>query len=199
MPNPNLPFPPEIQASVYEMLDCGSARLAYARAKGVSLVPYDIVVSATFSSTSVSLVPDVGRKDKISSDTVVREITYQVTNLQTPAGFDSITNEFFELQSGIVARLRVDAAGGGYLPVPDYQPIKRIARCFPRGWLLSYNMGLKMDFQALVPLPFPVQVDFIFHGETVYWLPAIQMDNTVAFQKLANMGYNVTGYTDSGT
>jgi len=191
-------YPPEIVEGVFAMLNAGSARLAYARAKGVSLVPYDILVPALFSSAGVTAVPDAGNQEKIQQDTIIRKVDYQITNQNSPAGFDSITNEFFALNSGIQARMKIIAAGGGYNPVPDFQPLELIKREFPRGWLLTYNNGIKMDFQASVPLPFAVQVNVVFHGETVYWLPALQMTNADAFRALQALGYNVNGYMNSG-
>ena len=180
---------PAMAEAVYDMLTVGSPRLAYALACGVPLVPYDINCVALFGDVSVVLVPDVGQNVKIVQDQIVREIRFQVQNQTTPAGFDSITNYFFEQESGIEARLKTVGAGGGYNPVPEFTPIKLIAGPLRRGWLLTYTNGLVMDFQATVALPFPVKVTFTFKSETVYWPRLIDMTSYEALQKLKSMGY----------
>lgn len=191
-------YPPELVADVYRLLGLGSPRLAYARANGVSLVPYDVVVPAPFTSTSVTQVPDAGNKEKLQQDVVVVSSDFQITNIETPSGLDSLTNFFFAQDSGIVARMKIVGAGGGYNPAPDLQPVEFFRRTYRPEWLLTYNNGIKMDFQATVPLPFAVNVNVVLHTETTYWLAALQMTAAEAFRKLTELGFNVTGYNKSG-
>jgi hypothetical protein len=181
--------PTGMAAAVWEMLTLGSPRLAYALACGVPLVPYNIKVAGLFPSTNTTLVPDQGQNVKIVQDMIVREIKFQVQNQNTPGGLDSITNYFFQLESGIEARLKTVGAGGGYNPVPEFQPIATIAGKLRKGWLLTYTNGLVMDFQASVQLPFPVKVTFTFESETVYWPRLIDMTSYEALRCLKKMGY----------
>lgn len=180
---------PAMAAAVYEMLQVGSPRLAYALACGVPLVPYDIKVDGLFTDTSVTLVPDKGQTVKIVQDMVVHEIAMQVQNQNPPSGMDSLTDFFFELESGIEARIKTVGAGGGYNPVPEFTPIKTIVGPLKKGWVLTYTNGLIMDFQATVPLPFPVKVTFVFKSETVYWPRLIDIDSAKALERLKKMGY----------
>jgi hypothetical protein len=180
---------PGMACAVFDMLVVGSPRLAYALACGIPLVPFDIKCSGLFTDPSVTLVPDVGQNVKIVQDMVVREIKFQIQNQKTPAGLDSITNYFFEQESGIEARLKTVGAGGGYNPVPQFMPLKLIAGPLRTGWLLTYTNGLVMDFQATVPLPFGVQVTVAFKSDTVYWPRLIDMTSEEALKKLKKMGY----------
>lgn len=180
---------PAMAQAVYDMLTIGSPRLAFALACGVPLVPYQVPVVALFGDTSVTLVPEVGNDVKIVQDFAVKKVVFQVQNQETPSGFDSITNYFYELESGIEARLKIVGAGGGYNPVPVFTPIREIAGDLDRPWLVTYTNGFVMDFQATVPLPFAVKVTFSFKGETVYWPRLIDMSSLEALKALKKMGY----------
>lgn len=177
---------------VYSLLKLGSPRLAYAVACGVPLVPWTFNVQADFTSVGQTEVSQAGNNVKIVQDTLIQEIKIQVQNQNTPGGTDSLTNFFYELESGIEANLKIVGAGTGYMPVPEFTPLKHIARKFACGkeWLLTYNNGVEMDFQATVsPLPFPVVVTVSFEGVTSAWPKLIDISQSDAVQKLKSLGY----------
>lgn len=188
-------FTVQMASEVYRLLDLGTPKLAYARAMGFTLEPFWILVPALFSNTSVITVPNAGNPSKIFQDTLITEVDYQVQNQNTPAGFDSLTNEFFELQSGIQAQIKVEQGAGSYNPAPDYTPIKLLRKKLLRPWLVGINCGFKMNFKATVTLPFPVEVDFVFFGETTWWPKLMDMTALQCLKKLQEMGF-VTSIQD---
>lgn len=174
---------------VWDMLQLGSPRLAYAIANGFPLVPYEFTVQAIFATQGTTLA-DQGNQEKIVWDVLIDDICFQVQNGITPSGLDSLTNWFFQYQSGIEARIKIIGAGGGYNPVPDYTPINLVARKIKRPWLLTCTNAIKMDFQATVTLPFsPVTVSFVFNGTTCYWPLLIDLPDVMAIKGLEKMGY----------
>jgi hypothetical protein len=190
---------PQLAAEVYKALRYGSPRLAFAQACGVPLVPFSIRVVGDFPDVAQALSPSDGNTIKIVQDTFISEIKFQVQNQNPPSGLDSLTNFFFELESGIEARLKTIAGGTGYNPVPDFTPIKLISRRLvdeqSGPWLLTYDNGLVMDFQATVlPLPFPVKVTFVFEGKTSYFPKIIDMSQLQAVKMLKEMGYLCDAY-----
>lgn len=182
-------FTLEMTSEVYRLLDLGTPKLAFARAMGFTLEPFHIIVSAPFPTTQTASVPNAGNSSKIFQDTLITEIDYTVTNTATPAGFDSITNYFFAEQSGITAQIKVEQGAGSYNPVPDFTPIRLLRKKVCRPWLLGINCGIKMNFKASVVLPFPLQVDFTFYGETTWWPKLMDMTALDALKKLNAMGF----------
>jgi hypothetical protein len=187
----------EMAKNVYRYLRLGSPRLAFAAACGVPCIPWSFRVEADFTSTSQTNVFQAGNDVKIVQDTFIEEIKIQVQNQNTPGGLDSLTNYFFELESGIEAIMKVVGPGTGYVPVPQYTPLKHIARKFSQDslWLLTYNNGVQMDFQATVtPLPFLVNVTVTFEGFTSAWPKIIDMTQAEAVRSLKKLGYLCDAY-----
>src|SRR5579875_3235646 len=122
------PCPPgvtiEMAKDVYRYLRLGSPRLAFAAACGVPRVPWSFRVEADFTETSQTEVTQAGNDVKIVQDTFIEEIKVQVQNQNTPGGLDSLTNFFFEMESGIEANMKVVGAGTGYMPIPEFTPLK---------------------------------------------------------------------------
>lgn len=200
-PPPN--YSPEVIRDVYECLGEGLLRLAVCRSRGIPYSPFDLEVSALFASQNVVDVVDAATKQKIQQDTLVRQIGYSVTNQNSASDpLTIIGNFFFSLQSGIVCRLKVEGPGpGGYNPIVDFEPIEiavgngvRGPRVLCRPWGLTYNTGMKMDFHASVPLPFPVQVDVVFHTETCKAPQVWDMAYSDAVMELKAKNFNLNGY-----
>src|SRR5579875_9832 len=195
------PCPPgvtiEMAKDVYRYLRLGSPRLAFAAACGVPRVPWSFRVEADVTETSQTEVTQAGNDVKIVQDTFIEEIKVQVQNQNTPGGLDSLTNFFFEMESGIEANMKVVGAGTGYMPIPEFTPLKHIARKFSKDqlWLLTYNNGVQMDFQATVtPLPFLVNVTVTFEGFTSAWPKIIDMTQAEAIKGLKKLGYLCDAY-----
>jgi hypothetical protein len=182
---------PELSCAVQEYLTIGSPRIAWAISQGVPTVPFKLNVIADFPDTTTDLVPDQGQQDKIVQDWVIRNVRYQVQNQRTPGGVDSITNYYFEQESGIEAKLKTIGGGGGYNPVPEFTPIRQVAGPLGKPWLVTYTNAFKMDFIATVPLPFRVKVTVTFEGETIYWPRLIDMTSLEAIRKLKDAGFAV--------
>ena len=109
-------------------------------------------------------------------------------NQDTPSGLDSLTNFFFEQESGILATMQIVGAAGGYQPYNFFTPIKLM--CGPKKmWLITYNNGIVMNFNASVALPFPVTVTFVFRCRTSYWRKLLEMTSWEALCKLKEMGF----------
>lgn len=187
----------EMAKDVYRYLRLGSPRLALAAAVGVPMVPYSIRVEGDFATTSQTEVTQAGNDVKIVQDTFIEEIKIQVQNQNTPGGTDSLTNFFFELESGIEATMKIVGPGTGYMPVPEFTPLKHIARKFNQDnlWLLTYNNGVEMDFQATVsPLPFAVNVTVTLEGITSTWPKIIDISQVEAIGRLKKLGYLCDAY-----
>ena len=184
-----------LSAGIYAMLAAGSPRLALAKARGVPLAPYIINVRATFSDTTVSVIPDVGSDVKIVQDTLIDALVVRVENQSLTANqnqFQSLSDFFFNFQSGIEALLTVQGAPR-YDVVNKFTPLSTIADMvsggshWPGGWVLTYQQQLKMDFNAKVLLPFaPVEVICTFRG----WVPVtasfVTMSTKEALDSLTN-------------
>jgi hypothetical protein len=187
----------DLACEVSELLSLRSARLALAVATANPLVPYSIRAQGTFTSTAQDIVTDVGTDVKVSQDTRIDEISYQVQVEQTPAGFDSLIQFFFQYVSGIEAKLKVvsgRAGGVGYEVVPNFTPISLIARKTPR-WLITLAEGIIMDFQATIPLPAaPVTVTFDFKGRTSPLSRLTDVSNKEALQSLKELGWDCGMY-----
>jgi hypothetical protein len=176
--------------AVYELLQAGSPRLAYAMSRGVPLFPYVIIINALFADTSETDITNAGNLPKIVQDTIIDDVDFQVQNQNTPQGFDALTNYFFQLESGIKADVKIIGAGGGYNMIPDFTPLALIKRAIKQpGWLLTWNNGIVMDFHASIPLPFPVEITFAFKGRTSYWPRLIDISNDEALRKLKESGF----------
>jgi hypothetical protein len=181
-----------LASEVYRLLDLGTPKLAYARAMGFTLEPFHILVSAPFTTTQTTTVPNAGNASKIFQDTLVTEIDYTITNTATPAGLDSLTNFFFSEMSGITAQIKIEQGAGSYNPVPDFEPLRLLRKKLFRPWLLGINTGVKMNFRASVVLPFPVQVDVTFFGETTWWPKLMDMTTLDCMKRLQSMGFMVS-------
>jgi len=153
-------------------------------------VPYSIRVVGPFTDVSQTLVPDVGNDVKIVQDSLIKKIRFQVQSQNPPSGQDSLLNFFYQYQSGILARIKTIAGGTGYNPIPNFTPINLCARELETPWLLTYNNGIVMDFEASVsPLPFPLVVTFVFEAETTVFPKTIDMTNMQAIRALQDMGF----------
>jgi len=179
---------PAISKLVYELLRAGSSKLAYSVASGFPLVEYAYTLEADFETTSTTTIANVGQDQKVVQDSIIDDVVYQVQNQNTPAGLDSITNYFFELESGIEATMQIVGAGGGYEPYNMFTPIRLM--CGPKKmWLITYNNGIVMNFNASITLPFPVTVTFVFRCRTSYWRKLLEMTSYEALCELKEMGY----------
>lgn len=168
-----------LSQGIYAMLAAGSPRLALAKARGIPLAPQTLNVRALFSTTSTSVIPDVGSDEKITQDLLVDAMVVRVQNQSTTANqsqFQSLSDFFFGFTSGIEATLSVQGAPR-YSPVDKFTPLSNIADVvnggshWPGGWVLTYQQQLKMDFNAKVLLPFaPVEVVCTFRT----WQPVTQ-------------------------
>jgi hypothetical protein len=187
--------PSHVVEEVYRLLDLGSPKLAFAVASGAPLVPFYIPVAGLFQTVGQTLVPKNGNPSRLVQDTIIEEIELQVQNQNPPSGLDSLTNEFFELQSGIEATVKIVGPGGGYNPVPDQMPLKSIKGYLRRPWLLTYTNGINVDYFATVsPLPFPVKVTLTFKGVTSYWKRLIDISPLECLRGLTDMGYLCDSY-----
>jgi hypothetical protein len=183
--------PEPLAYEVWDLLRIGSPKLAYGVATGFPMVPFDVNVVADFVDVATPVLPGQGNQNKIVWDMAVYEIAYQIQNKATPAAFDSQTNYFFELESGIEATLLVTGAAGGYTPVVNYTPLRLISGKLARPWLLTYNNGIVMSFQATVTLPFPVKVTVTFKSETCLWPALLDMTGSECLIRLREMGYMI--------
>jgi hypothetical protein len=156
---------------------------------GFSLTPMYVNVIGDFVDPSVTLVPGQGQQDKISWDLAVYEVAYQIQNKNTPAAFDAQTNFFYQLESGIEATLLITGAGGGYSPAVNFTPLRLLATRLDRPWLLTYNNGIAMSFQATVPLPFAVKVTVCFKTRTCLWPVLLEITGYEALGRLKDLGY----------
>lgn len=183
----------DLEASVGCLLASGSPRLALARALGVPLAPYLINVRAKFPDTSVQIVPDVGSDVKIVQDTLIDAMVVRIFNESLTANqnqFQAQSDFFFTLQSGIEAKLDVVGAPR-YSVAPTFTPLANLLDTingnshWPRGWVLTYQQQLMMNFIPKVTLPFtPLEVVCTFRG----WIPTnemfVSMTNREAIEKL---------------
>ena len=181
-------FEPETARIIYDLLRAGSSKLAYSVASGFPLVEYAYTLEADFDSASTTEVNNVGQDQKVVQDSIIDDVVFQVQNQDTPSGLDSLTNFFFEQESGILATMQIVGAAGGYQPYNFFTPIKLM--CGPKKmWLITYNNGIVMNFNASVPLPFPVTVTFVFRCRTSYWRKLLEMTSWEALCKLKEMGF----------
>jgi hypothetical protein len=194
-PCPSDSCPAHVKTNVYDMLQKGSPRLAYALACGVPLGPWKTTISAIFDTTTTATVPEVGNNIKIVQDTIIDRISCQVQNNNTPSSdFSSLADYFFSLQSGILAKLKVVGAPR-YSVVDQFTPISEIVGPTD-GWILGLTNGLIMDFSSTITLPAaPLTVNFVFHGRTSYWAKLIKLDDATCVRQLEAKGYDVSMYS----
>ena len=183
----------DLEASIGILLASGSPRLALARALGVPLAPYIINVRARFPDTATSVIPDVGSDVKIVQDTLIDAMVVRIFNESTTANqnqFQSQSDWYYNFQSGIEAKLDVVGAPR-YSVAPTFTPLASLFDAFngdshwPRGWVLTYQQQLMMNFTTKVVLPFaPIEVVCTFRG----WVPTnemfVAMTNREAIDKL---------------
>lgn len=142
---------------LFEFLEMGSPRLALARAMGVPFAPWMVSCTATFTSTSPSLQPDVGADTKFSQDQWVDAAIAKVISQNTPLNPFSTMSDFFQnWQNGIQVKLFADGS-------PRYDVIPRFTQLgnafdvtnptWLGDWVLTYNQQLTMDFQTTFALP----------------------------------------------
>jgi len=170
----------DLEASIGILLASGSPRLALARALGVPLAPYLINVRAQFPDTATSVIPDVGSDVKIVQDTLIDAMLVRIFNKSTTANqnqFQAESDFFYTIQSGIEAKLDVVGAPR-YSVAPTYVPLALLMDAFngdshwPRGWVLTYQQQLMMQFTTKITLPFaPLEVVCTFRG----WIPTNEM------------------------
>lgn len=181
-----------LDGPVWDMLRAGSPRLALARALGIPFAPYLINVVATFSDTTVSLVPDVGSDQKIYQDTLIRSMTYRVLNESANANqnlFQPQSDFYFSQQCGIAATLDVQGAPR-YSVSPNFTLLSNMVdmigpALFPYQWILTYQQQLFMSFQALVQLPYaPITTIVTFRAEIPIVDTVAEMTNQEAMNRL---------------
>jgi hypothetical protein len=177
-----------------------SPQIALCLARGDQLVPLVLSCKATFSDPNVSNIPNValeGGSTPIVQATVIDHVDYQINQQNAFSGqtLKSLADFFFNLQSGISATIDIFGAPR-YSVAPFYQPLRTLAaflkRGFPYGWFLNYSQGIKMSFNADIPLPsLPVTVAFTY----CMWTPAgesyVRMEDRTALEGLAKCGVNV--------
>lgn len=168
-----------LSQGIYAMLAAGSPRLALAKARGIPLAPQGLNVRVTFSTTSTSVIPDVGSDEKITQDLLVDSMVVNIQNQSTTANasvWQPISDFFFRFTSGIEATLSVQGAPR-YSPFDKFTPLSTMCDVvnggshWPGGWVLTYQQQLKMDFNARVVLPYaPLEVVVTFRT----WQPVTQ-------------------------
>jgi hypothetical protein len=181
-----------------------SPSIALALARGDQLVPYIANCKATFSDPNVSTIygvtmEGVNNGPPIVQATVIDHIDYQIDQQNAFAGqtLKSLADFFFGMQSGIMVNMDVFGAPA-YSPLPFFTPIRSavgfLRRAWPMGWFLRYNNGIKMDFNASIPLPsLPVNVAVSF----CMWTPAdaryVRLSDRDALAQLRDCGVTVPG------
>ena len=176
-----------------------SPSIALAVARGDQLVPYIANCKASFTDPNVSSVLGVSMEGvnngpPIVQASVIDHIDYQIDQQNAFAGqtLKSLADFFFGMQSGIEVNLDVFGAPN-YSPLPFFTPIRSavgfLKRAWPMGWFLRYNNGIKMDFNASIPLPsLPVNVCVSF----CMWTPAdaryVRLTDRDALAQLAECG-----------
>lgn len=177
-----------------------SPQIALCMARGDQLVPFVASCKATFADSTVSNIPNVsleGGQSPIVQASVIDHVDYQINQQNAFAGqtLKPLADFFFGLQSGISATLDVLGAPR-YTVAPFFTPIRTLAaflkRAWPSGWFLNYQQGIKMSFNADIPLPStPVTVAFTF----CMWTPAgetyVRMQDETAFAGLRKCGVDV--------
>lgn len=186
-----------LEAGVWAMLAAGSPRLALAKALGVPLAPYIVNVRARFPTVDAADVPNVGSDVKIVQDTLIDALVVRIQNDNTPQNtFSTLSDYFFNFQSGITATLQVNGAPR-YSIAENFTPLSTLADVingnshWPGGWILTYNQQLFMSFHSDVTLPFaPLDVICTYRA----WLPTSDMfmrnrlSDDAVFAKLSECG-----------
>jgi hypothetical protein len=188
-----------VYASICQMLDLGSPRLALAKARGVPLAPFLINVRAKFPDTSTVVVPDVGSDVKITQDTVIDAMMVRIFNESQTANqnqFQAQSDWYFNWQSGIEATLDVQGAPR-FTIAEKFMPLASLFDAFNgdskwgSGFVLQYQQQLFMSFNAKITLPYaPLEVVCSFRGWTPIGQAFTRMDNRTALDSLeADFGF----------
>lgn len=194
---------------VYSLLRLGSARLALARAQCVPFQPTASSVRATFSSTTVTDIPNVGvnEQSQFSQDTLIEGVDYTIVNKSATANSNIAqpwNDYYYSLQSGIEATLQIGKSPF-YGVFPVFTPLSTILRAvkadtkWPRGWILGKTQQITMSFHASVALPTaPLEVVVTFLGKipTTDKFMDGNMTQSYALNQLEAYGYDVEGYRD---
>lgn len=179
-----------------------SPQLALARAQGVQLAPYVLNIRSAFNDATPTTNPasfDGATSNSgnvsISQPSIIDEITYSITAPSAFTGnvFKSMSDFFYERESGIEATLIVDGAPR-YAIAPYFTPIENLlsslAEGWPVGWVLGYTQSILMQFQQKIPVPtFPTNITVTFR----IWQPVgtddfQMMSASEARVKLAQLG-----------
>jgi hypothetical protein len=157
---------------VYRLLRLGSPRLALAKAMCVPFQPTISNVRAKFSATSVTTIPNIGADQQYSQDTDITAVDWIVQNESNTANgneFQTLSDYFYTLQSGISAQIQVGKAPF-YAVAPQYTPLKTLIQSIDHvirgpGWMLGKTQQITMSFNADVAIPYaPIEVIVTFTG-----------------------------------
>ena len=188
--------------SVDEYLAMGSPKLALARALGIKLTPWVPIVAAEFPDTSTTLIPNVGfsaQPNKITQDMVCDGISINLLNEATAneSSLSTMSDYYYNVQSGIDATMEVTGQPG-YPVFPDFTPLAVISDmiglgAYPKGWILTNQQGIKMSFNARIPLPVaPYRVVVAFRLWGPNWELLTSITTPDAIRMLRDCGYTVS-------
>lgn len=190
---------PALPSEVQDWIRRGYPRLAYTRHNGVPFAPWIFSLRFTFDTPDPQVSPlvqiDVGR---ISQDTVVDTLLARVVfDLTEMSPFDAPSDNAFNFTNKIEATLDISGAPR-YAVAEEFTPISMIADAFngdskwPYCWVLTYQNGVKAQFQNRVLLPkFPATVFLTFRT----WQPVtdllVNMTTREAVEELRRYGYTI--------
>ena len=125
---------------------------------------------------------------------MVESVQFEIDQQNAFAGsqFQSLSQFFFEQQSGLTARINV-LGSPKYTVSPFYQPLKLLVAMFdegwPGGWFLNYTQGISMDFSASLPLAsFPTTVTVAWKMWQPLDIDYVHMTNKTAWEGLGKLG-----------
>lgn len=178
-------------------LRAGYPRTALAVALGIPYAPYPFNVRCTFDAADQVTIPNVGPDlQRITSDTIVDGIIVSGTFDRPPTNvFQSLSDFFFNYQSGIEAIMNVEGAPRPSI-VPNYTPIRSIGDVinarYPRGWVLTPSQSLKVSFTTRFALPeFPYTVVMTFRARAPISDELVNMSARQALEELRKCGVPV--------
>lgn len=176
-------------SEVDKWLSRGYPRLALAHALGIPFAPYVFNVKATFGSSATTNVPNVGADVKIVQDTIIDDIVTRIVIARPPANvFDTLSDFFFNFQSGIEATLDVEGKPG-FSIAPKFTPLSTLTDIVRSackiGWAMTWQQQVEMAFNCAFALPeFPVNVCVTFLGRIPQSEEFSGMTNLTAVQLL---------------
>jgi hypothetical protein len=140
-----------------------SPQIALAKARSIPFAPYVLNITNTFNdSTTLVSQPQSfqGGQQRLDQASVVDRVMFQIDAPQAFAGTElkSLSDFFYGEQSGIQATMEVQGAPR-YAVAPFFTPLRTLCAMFneawPFGWCLSETQTISMQFQQVIPVPFP--------------------------------------------